>query len=101
MEQRAVSSFREIEKGEEVKKEVVVEKEKTLSYEEQKERKKLTNQLSKVERQISDLEKEIAQMNTKIQENPTPSLMEQYGHKKAQLETLMQEWEKIVLEIGS
>ena len=101
LEQRAVSSFREIEKGEEVKKEVVVEKEKTLSYEEQKERKKLTNQLSKVERQISDLEKEIAQMDTQIQKNPTPSLMEQYGHKKAQLDTLMQEWEKIVLEIGS
>ena len=91
LEQRAVSSFREIEKGEEVKKEVVVEKEKTLSYEEQKERKKLTNQLSKVERQISDLEKEIAQMDTQIQKNPTPSLMEQYGHKKAQLDTLMQE----------
>ena len=101
LEQRAVSSFREIEKGEEVKKEVVVEKEKPLSYEEQKERKKLTNQLSKVERQISDLEKEIAQMDTKIQENQTPSLMEQYGQKKAQLDTLMQEWEKIVLEIGS
>ena len=96
-----MSSFREIEKGEEVKKEVVVEKEKTLSYEEQKERKKLTNQLSKVERQISDLEKEIAQMDTQIQKNPTPSLMEQYGKKKAQLDTLMQEWEKIVLEIGS
>ena len=101
LEQRAVSSFREIEKGEEVKKEVMVEKEKTLSYEEQKERKKLTNQLSKVERQISDLEKEIAQMDTQIQKNPTPSLMEQYGKKKAQLDTLMQEWEKIVLEIGS
>lgn len=100
LEQRAVSSFREIEKGEEVKKEVMVEKEKTLSYEEQKERKKLTNQLSKVERQISDLEKEIAQMNTKIQENPTPSLMEQYGQKKAQLDTLMQEWEKIASMIS-
>ena len=100
LEQRAVSSFREIEKGEEVKKEVVVEKEKTLSYEEQKERKKLTNQLSKVERQIADLETEIAQMDKQIQANPSPALMEQYGQKKNQLDTLMQEWEKISLMIS-
>ena len=101
LEQRAVSSFREIEKGEEVKKEIVVEKEKALSYEEQKERKKLTNQLSKVERQISDLEKEIAQMNTQIQNTPTPELMEQYGNKKKQLDNLMEEWEKISLMINN
>jgi len=101
LEQRAVSSFREIEKGEEVKKEIVVEKEKALSYEEQKERKKLTNQLSKVERQISDLEKEIAQMNTQIQNTPTPELMEQYGSKKKQLDNLMEEWEKISLMINN
>ena len=101
LEQRAVSSFREIEKGEEVKKEIVVEKEKTLSYEEQKERKKLSNQLSKVERQISDLEKEIAQMNTQIQNTPTPELMEQYGNKKKQLDNLMEEWEKISLMINN
>ena len=100
LEQRAVSSFREIEKGEEVKKEIVVEKEKALSYEEQKERKKLSNQLSKVERQISDLEKEIAQMNTQIQNTPTPELMEQYGNKKKQLDNLMEEWEKISLMIN-
>ena len=100
LEQRAVSSFREIEKGEEVKKEVVVEKEKTLSYEEQKERKKLTNQLSKVERQIADLETEIAQMDKQIQANPSPALMEQYGQKKNQLDTLMEEWEKISLMIS-
>ena len=101
LEQRAVSSFREIEKGEEVKKEIVVEKEKALSYEEQKERKKLSNQLSKVERQISDLEKEIAQMNTQIQNTPTPELMEQYGNKKKQLDNLMEEWEKISLMINN
>ena len=100
LEQRAVSSFREIEKGEEVKKEVVVEKEKTLSYEEQKERKKLTNQLSKVERQIADLETEIAQMDKQIQANPSPALMEQYGQKKNQLDALMEEWEKISLMIS-
>ena len=101
LEQRAVSSFREIEKGEEVKKEIVIEKEKALSYEEQKERKKLTNQLSKVERQISDLEKEIVQMNTQIQNTPTPELMEQYGNKKKQLDNLMEEWEKISLMINN
>ena len=79
----------------------MVEKEKALSYEEQKERKKLTNQLSKVERQISDLEKEIAQMNTQIQNTPTPELMEQYGNKKKQLDNLMEEWEKISLMINN
>ena len=78
----------------------MIEKEKALSYEEQKERKKLTNQLSKVERQISDLEKEIAQMNTQIQNTPTPELMEKYGNKKKQLDNLMEEWEKISLMIN-
>ena len=78
----------------------MVEKEKALSYEEQKERKKLSNQLSKVERQISDLEKEIAQMNTQIQNTPTPELMEQYGNKKNELDALMEEWEKISLMIN-
>ena len=90
-----------LKKGEEVKKEIVVEKEKALSYEEQKERKKLTNQLSKVERQISDLEKEIARMNTQIQNTHTPELMEQYGNKKKQLDNLMEEWEKISLMINN
>ena len=78
-----------------------MEKEKPLSYEEQKERKKLTNQLSKVERQIADLEKEIAQMDSQIQQNPTPSLMEQYGQKKTALDALMEEWEKILLMINA
>ena len=79
----------------------MVEKEKALSYEEQKERKKLSNQLSKVERQISDLEKKSPQMNTQIQNTPTPELMEQYGNKKKQLDNLMEEWEKISLMINN
>ncbi len=101
LEQRAVSSFREIEKGEEVKKNALVDKVKTLSYEEQKERKKLTNQLSKVENQISNLEKELALLDEQLQSvSPTASLLEEYGQKKEALDTLMEEWEKISLMIN-
>ena len=101
LEQRAVSSFREIEKGEEVKKNDLVDKGKTLSYEEQKERKKLTNQLSKVENQISNLEKELALLDEQLQSvSPTASLLEEYGQKKEALDTLMEEWEKISLMIN-
>jgi len=101
LEQRAVSSFREIEKGEEVKKNALVDKGKTLSYEEQKERKKLTNQLSKVENQISNLEKELALLDEQLQSvSPTASLLEEYGQKKEALDTLMEEWEKISLMIN-
>ncbi|EGD33085.1 ABC-F family ATP-binding cassette domain-containing protein [Capnocytophaga sp. oral taxon 338] len=101
LEQRAVSSFREIEKGKEVKKNALVDKGKTLSYEEQKERKKLTNQLSKVENQINNLEKELALLDEQLQSvSPTASLLEEYGQKKEALDTLMEEWEKISLMIN-
>ena len=101
LEQRAVTSFRDIEKGDEKVNIKAQEKEKTgLSYEEQKEKKKISNQISKIESQISLLEKEIAQMDTQIMEDsPSDSLLSIYSQKKKSLEKLMEEWEELSLKM--
>ena len=102
LEQRAVTSFRDIEKkGDEKVTIKAQEKEKTgLSYEEQKEKKKISNQISKIESQISLLEKEIAQMDTQIMEDsPSDSLLSIYSQKKKSLEKLMEEWEELSLKM--
>ena len=101
LEQRAVTSFRDIEKGDEKVTIKAQEKEKTgLSYEEQKEKKKISNQISKIENQISLLEKEIAQMDTQIMEDsPSDNLLSIYSQKKKSLEKLMEEWEELSLKM--
>ena len=103
LEQRKVEDFRAIEK----KQTVVAEKEKpkaTTSFQDQKKIKSLKNQLSSVESKIGSLEKEIKEIdhNLLVDYDATiaePNFFDGYQAKKKKLETLMQKWETLTIDI--
>ena len=60
--------------------------------------------MSKIETQISDLEAEIAKIDLALAENydevsSKPNFFENYKAKKAQLESLMLDWEQVEQEV--
>ncbi|SDR76471.1 ATP-binding cassette, subfamily F, member 3 [Maribacter dokdonensis] len=103
LEQRKVEDFRAIEK----KQTVVTEKEKpkaSTSFQDQKKIKSLKNQLSSVESKIGFLEKEIKEIdhNLLVDYDATiaePNFFDGYQAKKKKLETLMQKWETLTIDI--
>ena len=107
LEQHKIESLREAEKRTVVKevKTTTKKEEYKLSREEEKELKKLKNKSSKIERNISDLEEEITKIDLELAQNydevsSQPNFFEKYKAKKAQLETLMFEWEEVEEKIG-
>lgn len=103
LQQREVSNFREIEKNtQNTKTPSENNTEKIISYEAQKERKKINNQINKIETKITDLEKEIANMDLQISENISISndFLKNYELKKQELDSLMEEWEKLSLKLS-
>lgn len=103
LEQRKVEDFRSIEK----KQTVITEKEKpkaSTSFQDQKKIKSLKNQLSSVESKIGTLEKEIKEIdhNLLVDYDATiaePNFFDGYQAKKKKLETLMQKWEALTIDI--
>ncbi|WP_116771083.1 ABC-F family ATP-binding cassette domain-containing protein [Maribacter litoralis] len=103
LEQRKVEDFRSIEK----KQTVIAEKEKpkaSTSFQDQKKIKSLKNQLSSVESKIGTLEKEIKEIdhNLLVDYDATiaePNFFDGYQAKKKKLETLMQKWETLTIDI--
>ncbi|WP_437369766.1 ribosomal protection-like ABC-F family protein [Maribacter litoralis] len=103
LEQRKVEDFRSIEK----KQTVITEKEKpkaSTSFQDQKKLKSLKNQLSSVESKIGTLEKEIKEIdhNLLVDYDATiaePNFFDGYQAKKKKLETLMQKWETLTIDI--
>ncbi len=103
LQQREVSNFREIEKNtQNTKTPSENNTEKIISYEAQKERKKINNKINKIETKITDLEKEIANMDLQISENISISndFLKNYELKKQELDSLMEEWEKLSLKLS-
>lgn len=103
LQQREVSNFREIEKNTQNTKTLSENNtEKIISYEAQKERKKINNQINKIETKITDLEKEIANMDLQISENISISndFLKNYELKKQELDSLMEEWEELSLKLS-
>lgn len=103
LQQREVSNFREIEKNtQNTKTPSENNTEKIISYEAQKERKKINNQINKIETKITDLEKEIANMDLQISENISISndFLKNYELKKQELDSLMEEWEELSLKLS-
>jgi ATP-binding cassette subfamily F protein 3 len=108
LEQHKIENLREAEKRTVVK--VVKETSKSalsqVSRAQEKELKKLSNKLSKVETEIADLEKEITKTDLELANNydtvsARPNFFEKYKVKKARLDTLMSEWEKIESKVTS
>jgi ATP-binding cassette subfamily F protein 3 len=107
LEQRNLQNLREAEKRTKVSE----EKKETKStgkqdYEQQKKAKSLQNKLSKVESAINKLEREIKEIDIELQINYDETIAQEnffdnYQQKKADLDNLMQEWEKISEQLDS
>lgn len=107
LEQHKMESLREAEKRTVVKEEKssTQKEEYQRSKEEEKELKKLNNKLSKIETEIADLETEIEKLDLELAQNydevsARPNFFEKYKAKKAKVDALMEEWEKVEEEVS-
>ncbi|MEO9569673.1 MAG: ABC-F family ATP-binding cassette domain-containing protein [Polaribacter sp.] len=108
LEQHKIENLREAEKRTVVKVDKTSEKKEAIqmSREQEKQLKKLKNKLSNIETQIADLEKEIEKIDLELAENydavsARPNFFEKYKAKKANLDTLMEDWEKVEDEVSN
>ena len=105
LEQHKMENLREAEKRTVVKVDKSTSKKAhELTRDQEKQLRKLKNKLSKIETQISDLETEIAKIDIQLAENydevsSKPNFFEKYKAKKAQLESLMSDWEQVEQEL--
>ena len=107
LEQHKMESLREAEKRTVVKEEKSSTKKEEYqrSKEEEKELKKLNNKLSKIETEIADLESEIEKLDLELAQNynevsAKPNFFEKYKAKKAKVDALMEEWEKVEEQVS-
>ena len=105
LEQHKMENLREAEKRTVVKVDKSTSKKAhELTRDQEKQLRKLKNKLSKIETQISNLETEIAKIDLQLAENydevsSKPNFFENYKAKKAQLESLMSDWEQVEQEL--
>ena len=105
LEQHQIENLREAEKRTVVAKKMDTSKKEVsqLSRGEDKELKRLKNQLSKIETQIDNLEKEIIEMDEALVKDyeatsAKPNFFENYKAKKSKVEKLMDEWAEIEIK---
>ncbi len=108
LEQHKMENLRDAEKRTVVKEEKDTSKKESykLSREQEKELKKLKNKLNKIENNIADLESEIEKIDLELAQNydevsSRPNFFEKYKAKKAQVDSLMEEWETVEEKISS
>ena len=108
LEQHKIENLREAEKRTVIKEDKPAAKvaAEQLSKEQEKELKKLNNKLSNIETDIADLEAEITKIDLELAKNydevsSRPNFFEKYKAKKAKVDSLMEEWEKVEAEISN
>ena len=108
LEQHKIENLREAEKRTVIKADKPAAKVETeqLSKEQEKDLKRLNNKLSKIETDIADLEAEITKSDLELAKNynevsARPNFFEKYKAKKAKVDSLMEEWEKVEAEIAN
>lgn len=104
LDQREIANLRDIEKREVVKTVSQEPKSTKKSYEDQKKLKSLNNRLSKVETSINKLEREIKEIDVELAVNYDETIakanfFDDYNKKKKNLDSLMEDWEKITEEL--
>lgn len=104
LDQREIANLRDIEKREVVKTVSQEPKSTKKSYEDQKKLKSLNNRLSKVEASINKLEREIKEIDVELAVNYDETIakanfFDDYNKKKKNLDSLMEDWEKITEEL--
>lgn len=107
LEEHKMENLREAEKRTVVKVDRDTSKSEAnqLSRDQEKELKKLNNKLSNIETEIADLEKEIEKLDLELAKNydevsARPNFFQKYKAKKAKVDSLMEEWEKIESKVG-
>ena len=102
LEQHKIENLREAEKRTVVKEEKDTSKKEAykLSKADEKEIKKLKNKLSKIEAEIADLETDIKKSDLELANNydevaTRPNFFENYKAKKAKVDVLLEEWERV------
>ncbi|WP_420551491.1 ABC-F family ATP-binding cassette domain-containing protein [Tenacibaculum aiptasiae] len=107
LEQHKMESLRDAEKKTVVKEGKDTSKKESykLSREQEKEIKKLKNKINKIENRIADIEAEIEKIDLELAQNyeevsSQPNFFENYKAKKAEVDTLMEEWETIEEQIS-
>ncbi len=100
LEQRKFSNFREVEKVEKAEKKIPKKETKqTLSWEQEKENKRIKNRISKLERQIEQQENRISKLEKAITNNTAEAshadFFHTYQNEKDKLDSLMQEWSNL------
>ena len=108
LDQHKMENLREAEKKTVLKttKDPVKKEAYQLSRTQEKELKKLNNKLSNIEAEIADLEKEVEKLDVELAENyeevsVRPNFFEKYKAKKAKVDTLLEEWEKVEEKISN
>jgi ATP-binding cassette subfamily F protein 3 len=108
LEQHKMENLREAEKRTVVKVDKTLSKKDTdqLSRADEKELKKLKNRLSKIESEIALLESEIEKIDLELAQNydevsSRPNFFEKYKAKKATVDALMTDWEKVEEKISA
>ncbi|PZD78709.1 ABC-F family ATP-binding cassette domain-containing protein [Mesonia sp. K7] len=103
--ERKVENIRELEKKEEVKKNVSTDKiSRKLTYDEQKKLKSLKNKISNLEANINKLESELKSLDTQLADNYEQTsgdevFFKNYESKKQELKKMMKNWEDKQLEL--
>ena len=108
LEQHKIENLREAEKRTVVKvaKDTSKKEEGQMSRDQEKQLKKLKNKLSNIETEIADFEKEIEKIDLELANNydavaTKPNFFEKYKAKKAKVDTLMGEWEKVEAQVSN
>ena len=107
LEQHKIENLREAEKRTVVKVDKTSQKSTTQqgSSAQEKDLKKLNNKLSRIETEIANLEKEIEKIDIELAQNyeevsSQPNFFENYKDKKAAVDALMADWEKVEGQIS-
>jgi len=107
LEQHKIENLREAEKRTVIKIDKTSYKSEAQrgSSAQEKDLKKLNNKLSRIETEIADLEKEIEKIDIELAQNyeevsSQPNFFENYKDKKAAVDALMADWEKVEGQIS-
>jgi ATP-binding cassette, subfamily F, member 3 len=108
LEQHKIESLREAEKRTVVKVDKTSDKKEAnqFSKEQEKQLKKIKNKLSNIETEIADLEAEVEKIDLELAQDydavsARPNFFEKYKAKKAKVDALMEQWEKVEAEVAN
>ena len=105
LEQRAVENMRDIEKKDPKKSKAIIKSEKVkINPKDQKKQKSLSNKLSNIEAEVNKLERELEKLDSAMAADYEKTVAQEgffdrYNAKKKRLDTLMENWGDVSMEL--